>query len=493
MIRIVFALIAAGLSSPAFSADWIEYKSENFTVYSDASSRDIDELLRDFEVFRLAALSVLNAQNLQESDQLVIVVFRNNRSFSQLAPNHVAGFFYHSIFGPRMIVGPGRDAYRQEILFHEYVHYLMNRHFSRNFPRWYSEGMASILESTRIYPSRIKIGELPEGFEYFLDGSFNTTVMELIDLEPDGMEFEFYITSWLLTHYLMLDLDDDGTRKLQTLEYLNRYDAGENPIEAFEASFGVTPSQMQSLLRRYLRGRQIGGLEANGFEYAGDIVQREMDEGEHLYLLGDIAIERDLYDAAYEFFDDFAEVESTVIDVRKVATRRAIGLIHQERIAEGDALLAPVLAADIHDPDMLADISHYAFDRYNHDLAESGAVNIAELERAIEYGKLAIEAAPTDLEALYYLGLSYELAGDLQSAVDTLLMSYDINPSVSRLNINLARVLIRGRQPQLATYLLNRLHNGTHDEDARIRLTEIMTALADDDYDAEDVVALLSN
>ena len=486
-----FSLFLVFCLPSAHAADWVEYTSENFTLYSDTSHLDTLAMLQEFEVFRLAAMSVLGLAAEPESERLVIVMFSRSRDYGKLAPANSGGFFYHSIFGPRMIVGPSQREFRRSVLFHEYVHYLMNRHFDINYPRWYSEGMATVLETTEIYADRIKIGALPIGYNAYIGQSVWNSMHDLIDLEYDGMSGEFYMHAWLLVHYLMLDVEDDGTRKRQTFDYLSRFDAGEDPVEAFEHSFGISPDSMQARLRVYLRGTGIGGLEAGGVAYSGGISERELDEGEAMYLLGDLAVELDRYDAAYDYFDDMESAASTVADVRKAATRRAIALIHEEEVAQAQALIDEVIATNPQDPDLLADIAHFAFDHYTYDKENADEINAEVLQQAIEFGERAVAAAPGDLEALYYLGLSYELNGDLQSAVDTLLRSYDINPSVPRLNSNLARILIKGQQPELATFLLRRLFSATHSEEARAAYAEIIDEIADGEYDVESISAQL--
>jgi Flp pilus assembly protein TadD len=89
-----------------------------------------------------------------------------------------------------------------------------------------------------------------------------------------------------------------------------------------------------------------------------------------------------------------------------------------------------------------------------------------------------VEADPANLEAHYYLGLSYEAAGRLQNAVDALLSGYDLGPS-PRLNRDLARVLIKGGQPKLASYLLSRLVSASHVGALRSAVREIIADLED--------------
>ena len=90
----------------------------------------------------------------------------------------------------------------------------------------------------------------------------------------------------------------------------------------------------------------------------------------------------------------------------------------------------------------------------------------------------AVEADPANLEAQYYLGLSYEAAGRLQKAADALLGGYELSPS-PRLNLALARVLIKGGQHELASYLLSHMLNVSHAEEWQNGVREIVADLED--------------
>jgi tetratricopeptide (TPR) repeat protein len=136
-------------------------------------------------------------------------------------------------------------------------------------------------------------------------------------------------------------------------------------------------------------------------------------------------------------------------------------------------LVAKLLTHEISDANVLADVAHYEFDRYVYDRENDGDSGLTHLDRSIAYGERAVEKDPQDIEALYYLGLANELKGNLQAAADTLLKAYDISPSIPRLNINLARVLIKGGQRDLGAYLISRLYSASHSQEARAEFKAI--------------------
>jgi tetratricopeptide (TPR) repeat protein len=289
--------------------------------------------------------------------------------------------------------------------------------------------------------------------------------------------------AWLMTHYLVLGPESAASRRDGMLDYLRRFDAGENPVDAFPKSFGISPEEMQRELVVYVRHATLRGIILPRVPYRGGLSRRIMTDGEDLYRLGDIAVERDAYKAAHDYFDRFQELAADSPFRANVMSRRAIAYVHERRAEEGDALINELLAQNIGDADVLADIAHYAYDRYvrEHENADDAAG--AHLARSIEYGARAVNANAGDTEALYYLGLAYEADGRLQLAVDTMLRSYDINPSVPRLNMDLVRMLIKGNRPEEASYLVSRLYSASHSEQVRANLLELQQQIEDGEVD----------
>lgn len=480
--RYLTSLLACAflLVDQAFADDWAAYESDSFTVYSNAPAREAVRMIENFEVFRSVAFMMLGLPDEPENARLRIFVFDRQGDFRRVnSDSRIIGFFFHSIFGPRMIVGPQSDDGTQETLYHEYVHYLMNQHFFVNYPRWYSEGFAELLSTVEIESNSIVVGRVP--FAGFWSPAPLRDVIENTASASTGTAF--YQTAWLMVHHFLIESYRDPTRAQQTAEYIRRYDAGEDPLEAFLDSYDTTLADMRSELNFQPVDFRFDALTLPRIEYEGEVRQRTLDPGEDRYLLGDLTTELDEFESAHRYFDEFEELGIDSPMAINVKSRRAIVYIHENRIEEGDARMEELLELDPDDADVLADIAHYAFDRYNHAIENSEPDAIAYLQRSIEFGERAIEQNSGDLEALFYLGLSYELQGDLQRAADTLLRSYDINPSVPTLNAALAQVLIRGRQIELASYLLSRIYSATHSEELRAQIRRAQEIIHAEDFD----------
>ncbi|MFA0812416.1 hypothetical protein [Microbulbifer epialgicus] len=71
----VYILLLFAASTSAYSLDWHEYKSDNFTVYSDLSFKKAKKLLLDMERFRAATLLLTGLKDQPENARLRIYHF----------------------------------------------------------------------------------------------------------------------------------------------------------------------------------------------------------------------------------------------------------------------------------------------------------------------------------------------------------------------------------------------------------------------------------
>jgi len=484
------------LACRVVAADWFAYQSDSFTVYSDLPEEDVAGALENFELFRYVALQTLALPDVPEHERLRIVMFGNELDFQLFQPAaNVGGFFYHAVHGPRMLIGPQRGAgANQQTLFHEYVHYLMNRHSDVNYPMWYSEGLAQLLETTSFDDSTVVVGTPPLIFEQ-VKAVFPKyrplRVKNLIDLKQRENPTDFYTTAWLMVHYLLLGSVGDATRMEQTADFLLRYDAGEDPLEAFDRSYGISVRDMDKAIMAYSDDRMFHTLVFPQMAYEGNWSAREMRPSETAYLLGDIAVELGRVGVAYLLFDEFAAEAEDPEFAPRIEAARAIALIHEGRTEEADALMADLIAGAGDDVEILTDIAHFEYDRHVVAIRDDDADGETHLRRSIDFAARAILADPGNVEARYFLGLDHELDGNLSLATQTLYSIYVADPSMVEVSLALARMLVKQRNRADARYFLERAYSSVHDEDEREQLREIQLQIEDPSFDVGTIDELL--
>jgi tetratricopeptide (TPR) repeat protein len=311
----------------------------------------------------------------------------------------------------------------------------------------------------------------------------DATIEDVVDTDYDGSIDDFYLRSWLLTHYLTIDGFDKPERRRNTDDYLRRYDAGEDPLDAFAASFGVSALALQAEIDAYGLQERLNVLNVPRLPYEGEISRRVMEGGEELYLLGDLAVELYASDAALDFFTAFDRKYADSPVRFKVHSRQAVAFVHKDDLRKGDALVEELVALNLDDGDVHADLAHYFHDRFEIQGRRKGVDARANLERSIRHGKLAVERNPRDLEALFYLGQAYGFNGDVAMAVDTLQRAFEQAPGAEVIALSLARVLYQSGSVDDAALLISRILSATHSDEARKLYGELLQQMKDGNVD----------
>jgi tetratricopeptide (TPR) repeat protein len=491
-------LIAAVLLASArfAAADWAAYESKSFTIYSDRPEEEVAQSLRNFELFKYVALQLLALPDVPTSERLKIIMFANLADYQVFAPEPgTGGYFSDSVFGLRMVIGPRQLlAPGEQVLFHEYVHYLMNRQSDVNYPMWYSEGLAEFMQTTTFTESKVVVGAptpMYDQVKAIYPKYRPLRIRRMIDLNPRENQTDFYTTAWLMVHFFLLSSIDDPTRMQQTGDFLLRYDRGEDPLEAFELSFGMSDRDMDKLLNDYSDTRLFNTLVFSEMTYDGGYTRRAMANDEVAWLLGDAAIEFGRVGVAYVLFDRFAGEELSPEFAAKIKAAKAVALIHEARLEEGDALMDELLEAHPDDARVSADMAHYAYDRYVLALRNDEDNVALHLDRVVEYAGKALLANPNSVEARYFLGLAQERRGELAKAAETLFGVYADNPAIIEISLALARVLVKQDDTENALYFLSRAYSASHTEDARDSLQEIQLKIQDPEFDIATVDEIL--
>lgn len=268
-------------------ANWIEVKSDNFIVITDAKPKLATLLVSDLERFRYFITETLG-KDIVASKPLMILAISSNRNFKRLdLPEFWAGVFRTGLNGDFAIANISDYSKSQknknwgnQVLMHEYVHYAARNISSGTFyPLWYNEGVAEYLASFRMEDKGkfISIGSLdvigqrlydlrtPTGSSYEkvdVEDLFKTTSISMGWRRGDSSKqkrkdqktsSKFYARAMITYHFLKSDAK--LSRGLGV--YLNLINQGKSVDYAFEKSFGLTFEEMDDAIHEYVSGRFV--------------------------------------------------------------------------------------------------------------------------------------------------------------------------------------------------------------------------------------------
>ncbi len=251
---VLLSLSTVAVAVPA-NAEWRRATTDRFVIYSEGSEGDLRErvrMLHRFDRLIRAPFGLDDAPPARPLTVLLVTGRDGKEAIYPAVPEGIGGWYSateHDVYAALdRRVGPGT-------LLHEYVHHVMLQNFPAATPAWFTEGIAEFYKTARIDDKETRVGFRDDNRIVALNRLPWVPMDRLLTrraLSGDRAQTAaFYAQAWLLTHYLMSDPD----RRQTMVAYLDAVAKGTPPLEAVQATLGMTPDELEQALRRYLRGQ----------------------------------------------------------------------------------------------------------------------------------------------------------------------------------------------------------------------------------------------
>lgn len=258
-----FAALAVG---PARHDTWIQVRSPNFIVLSNAGEKQARKTAVQFEQIRSVFRQSLPALSAHPSPVITIFAAKDEDTIKSLLSeywakghSHPAGIFYvrmNQYYAAVNLEAQGSNPY--ETIYHEYYHSLTLPYFP-DLPLWLAEGLAEFFGNTEISSDHASLGLPDKDLIYELQNSGGLIPLGvLLKVDHSSPYYNeanktsiFYAESWALTHYLMIG--DREAHKPALANYLNALNHGKTQDEAAASTFGDL-KKLQESLERYIHG-----------------------------------------------------------------------------------------------------------------------------------------------------------------------------------------------------------------------------------------------
>ncbi|WP_444903429.1 tetratricopeptide repeat protein [Microbulbifer sp. CnH-101-E] len=474
-------LLLSVLTVSAYARDWREYKSTNFTVYSDVSSKKAEALLRELEKFRSASLMVTGMEDRPENSRLRVYHFNKSREFEKFSGKRsIAGFYINTIDGPLIFSQENKRGILngQAIMFHEYVHHLMRERGSMRYPRWYSEGFAELLASATIDQDSITIGNFPEWRAYDLEeGPLKAREILQPDYSRKGWKHssQYYASAWLLLHYLFFSEDArENAYHEKTKKYLADINNGGDPLDLFSQHYDIRVEDLDIALTRYLKERRLSGYKVNLTKNAFKIEKRKLNHNEKSLLLAERAVDLERYDQALSYLN---KVKKDAAKLPGVIALKANLLMHNQQEAAAQALLQEL--SEISDLNHTAATNLSVYHLYSlHDTLESRQWDEGSYTKTVHYADMAIALNLASLSAYQYKWMAQQYKGESVAALKTMMAAYQKNPNSIEINSAIGFHLAKLKKPKLAKPFLERTLAWSHNHKVRSRAKKLLDWVA---------------
>ncbi|MCL6481501.1 MAG: tetratricopeptide repeat protein [Firmicutes bacterium] len=460
---------------------WIEVRTPNFQIVSDAPEAKVQQLARDFELVRQVFLQAAPGLENRAALPLLVLAARNEKTLQSLLPEYWEGRRARPsavyVGGPERnfvalrLDAPGRHPYH--VIYHEYFHFLMRQNYPV-LPLWLSEGLAEFWSHGTVRDDRITLGEpSPEHLALLRKQSLlpleqlfaaDSTSPLYNEEEKAGL---FYAQSWLLVHYLMFGEGElAGRHRLDRLLELLR--AGVASAEAHRQVFRE-PERLLRELKAYRHARFRDALVLSTPEGAA----RWPYPARALAAAEALAVRANFHVHTNRPVEARALIEQALqLDPRQPLAYEAMGYLHY---AQGEPEEAADWFARAAELDSESCLAHYYLGRIEAESPRRGEQRWVRAEQAL---RRALTLNPAFAPAYGTLAqLFLRNYRELEEAQRLAERAVALEPGTFSYQATLARILLARGDPDAAHRIVERMRAGVRNEAEQQQLAELESAL----------------
>jgi cytochrome c-type biogenesis protein CcmH/NrfG len=457
---------------------WVEVRSPNFSVATDAGEKRGREVAMRFEQMRAVFGDLMTKVKVTLPVPLQIVAFRNTKEMRQVAPlwngkpTQVAGLFQGG--SDRSFIMLDMSAENPwAVVFHEYAHQLMNGNLQAQTDPWFEEGFAEYFSSIEVDGKEARVGKISRD-EYLILNQVGT--MRIADLmrvrqysetynETGNRRTVFYAESGMLVHYIY----DYQLLPKVALYFDLKINKHVGVEEAIQQAFGMSAPQFDRALQNYVREGHYKyyPIPAPANIAASSYTSRPLNATDANAVLADIHLHsRDYQDRAVAEFQEILKS-----DPNSAPACRGLGYAYLQKqdFSQAAGYFKRASQLDSQDPRV-----HY----YNALLMarESGFSNRADILSLTRELETSIGLDPNFADSYALLAFAQSTSGDSAKALASMRKALDIDPRNENYVFNLANIYLANRQPDQAISVLRSLEN-TGNPELASRVARALTSM----------------
>lgn len=460
---------------------WLEVQSEHFTITTDMTLEDAEELARDLELFRAAVLVMSNAGSLESSVPTRVFFFARESSFRSFrSASDVLGYLRATLRANFVAIVDQRSIDVARVLRHEYVHFLVRNRSRRVYPMWYDEGFAELLSTASQVGEHVAIGMIPEDRIRELKRAPWAPIRHVLayggaqasSLEPVAI---FYAQSWALLHYLSRDMEHAARLGPSVEVYLDQIESGADIDTACQAAFGISVDELDEQVRLHLRGGSFTplGVRTDRLQWPEQTTSRPLSRAEVAERLGELSMAGGNTENSEAFFRAALAADPTL-----ARAHAGMGDVLKTTELWADAERHFAMAADLGPDDPLnpLDYGEYWLTRARQE--DDPDARRVQLERARELVLRARDLDERKPEPWAVYGATFLLEGeDPSRGIESLEQALQLLPSSTDVQLMLAETYVGvGRKPE-ARALLGRILSWSHEGESAQKARELAARL----------------
>jgi tetratricopeptide (TPR) repeat protein len=247
-------------SAQAGEGRYLELVTPDFTVLSGASEARTRELAGQVGTFRAAVEQSFGVKLTPAIPMRIYAL--NTRDWKRYAQPRagVAGYFVAQPFASDLVFdAEDTSGGAYELMFHEYVHYILRTFWVGEVPPFLDEGLAEVLSTARFENGSVRIGPRHDHIRFLRRNEW-LPFERLLDVKRHDPEYldhslapAFYAQAWATVYYAMAVNPVFGERMTAYVRDLN---AGGSTVKAAERLIGAVSAEANRDIATYIRKRR---------------------------------------------------------------------------------------------------------------------------------------------------------------------------------------------------------------------------------------------
>src|SRR2546423_1036253 len=285
---------------------WVEVRSPDFVVASNAGEKQARHVAREFEEIRSVYHDALPKMRLDLGKPIIILAAKNENSMRALIPEEweAKGHIHHTGLYQQgedkhyvllQLGAEGENPYH--VLYHEYTHAILHVNFPP-LPLWLDEGLAELYGNTTIGDKESMVGKPDISHLALLQQSKLIPLETLLQVDHSSPFYNeqnrasvFYAESWALVHFLLMD--PDARKENLFGKFVDSWNKSGNQVDAARQTFGDLKRFGQKIeayarQERFYNARVKSLVQTDEKSYPS----RALPESESLALRGDFHMHR---------------------------------------------------------------------------------------------------------------------------------------------------------------------------------------------------------
>jgi tetratricopeptide (TPR) repeat protein len=229
-VALFLVLFAAALASAHDKPEnWLEVRSQHFTVVTDSNEKMGRRIADQFERMRSVFHVAFPHLSIDNGSPIIVLAVKNEKDFRELEPQvylakgqlKLGGLFLRAPDKNYVLMRVDAEGdHPYAVIYHEYTHFLLSK-AAEWLPLWMNEGLAEFYENTDIHDKDVALGQpSPENLQLLrTNRPLPLATLFAVDTSSPYYHEEnkgsiFYAESWVLTHYLQVKDYQDKTHHL---------------------------------------------------------------------------------------------------------------------------------------------------------------------------------------------------------------------------------------------------------------------------------------